>query len=158
MSPFSYCVDNAVVNRFLLFQEWAGHKAAPGQGKWANRLSQIAFRRNVVRQLEGIDVNDRFPSYDRTFVGENSSLTLRSSFHTQTHTHNTCPVYAPSKNGRLRYRKDRKENMTQLVCVAPECECKGFCIIEDRHCFKLWQSSVSECDSLLKYALVKGVR
>ncbi|KAJ8349612.1 hypothetical protein SKAU_G00247420 [Synaphobranchus kaupii] len=127
---FFHFIDIAVVNSFLLFQEWQ-HSQAGDKHRLAD-YSHITFRENLSRQLAGLDIHASSPSH--------SLKPVASSFHV---TH-TPELQKSANNCWLCYRKSRIQRKTKFACMAPECNGKRFCIVQSRNCFRAWHSA--ECD------------
>ncbi|XP_071372964.1 piggyBac transposable element-derived protein 4-like [Centroberyx affinis] len=136
---FYHFIDIAVVNSFLLFQEWQQCHAAPGAENRFSYYTQVDFRENLARQLGGIDANASLPSHSLKPLAPPSE-----SFHSD----HVPQLQDLSRNCWLCYRKLKVENRTKVACLAPGCNGKRLCFTRDRNCFKSWHSA--ECDRIRK--------
>ncbi|XP_041961435.1 piggyBac transposable element-derived protein 4-like [Alosa sapidissima] len=131
---FFHFVDIAVVNSFLLFQDWQRSNATSGHT--LERYSQINFRENLARQLAGIHVDALLQSQSSAAQTAYDSPSS-SSFHVA---HAT--VFEESrKNCCVCYKKCRIERKTKIGCNAPECNGKRFCFVSERNCFLEYHSA-----------------
>ncbi|KAJ8356795.1 hypothetical protein SKAU_G00195890 [Synaphobranchus kaupii] len=127
---FFHFIDIAVVNSFLLFQEWQQCHAAPGNESRFAKYTQIDFRENLARQLGGIDTHASFPSHSL------KTQPPPSEFHS---TH-IPQMQDSSRNCWLCYKKNKVENKTKIACLAPECNGKRLCFTRNRNCFQSWHT------------------
>ncbi|XP_066567847.1 uncharacterized protein LOC136755273 isoform X2 [Amia ocellicauda] len=129
---FFHFMDIAIVNSFLLFQEWRKKNPNVVGLQRGTKFSHLKFRENLCRQLAGITPHDRVPLYEPAI----KIRQLPSTFHTQ-----HVPGYLEKhKNCWLCYRTTKKEKKTSMACFAPACNGKPLCLVRDRSCFQVWHS------------------
>ncbi|KAK1152068.1 piggyBac transposable element-derived protein 4-like [Acipenser oxyrinchus oxyrinchus] len=135
---FFHFLDMAILNSFLLFQDWKRRRPEAGNSSPLENYTHLHFRENLCRQLGGINIDDDRVSFYKPPAPTSTPV---SSFHSL----HVPELTSSKRNCWLCYRRFRKEQKTLIVCMAPDCNTKPLCFVRNRNCFQIWHSPNGDC-------------
>lgn len=128
---FFHCIDIAVVNSFILFQQWRElHPQVPELQRPAV-YGQLEFREELIRQLGDIDENTTVPLYTKP-----TGLRPHKDYYSE-----HLPVWTEKRlNCKVCYKTQHKEVKSSATCTAVACKGVHLCLNKGRNCFRVWHS------------------
>ncbi|KAK6470125.1 piggyBac transposable element-derived protein 4-like [Huso huso] len=133
---FFHFIDIAVVNSYILFQEWRAQNPQNENLSRISRYAQLEFREELACQLGGIEKDADVPLY-APCMNLDSPKTPSSSFHAD-----HIPELAElRRNCYLCYKRTKREMKSTFYCSGPGCDGKPFCLNKSRNCFKVWHTT-----------------
>ncbi|KAK1152066.1 piggyBac transposable element-derived protein 4-like [Acipenser oxyrinchus oxyrinchus] len=136
---FFQFVDIAVVNAYILFQEWRASNPLNEDLRRTARYCQLEFREELARQLGSIPNNADVPS-PAPRVSKERPSDASASFHLG----HVPEVSEQRRKCFLCYKSKKKEVKTYIWCSGAGCYGKSFCLNKTRNCFKAWHSTEGE--------------
>ena len=125
---FFHLIDIAVVNSFLLFQNFRSQKPDVEGLRRTATYSIIDFREALVRQILDWEEYDDPPLYERSTPGQSQFGVVHMPEVSKLR--RVCVVC---------YREGRSQRRVQTYCSAPQCQ-KFLHLQSDLNCFKTWHS------------------
>ena len=127
---FFHLVDIAVVNSFLLFQEYRAQNADKEALHRPRSYSIVDYREALVRQICGWPEYDDPPAYEKSAPGESQFQTDHMPLVSDDGIRRNCFVC---------YKEGRGQKRVITYCAAPQCR-KFLHIKRNLNCFQTWHS------------------